>query len=183
MLKCNHCNGLFKNGSGKGSLKTHQAAVKAHSKRKTTTTSPKKIKSSKNSNMVKAGKKAEKKKRSFEGLSNPEGKKTYFDVMTVYSKRAGYSKPTCFCCKLSDWKFLILDHIKNRSKDHKNFSGVSMAKKLKRDDYPLGIQVLCHNCNTGKEIFGGIQCPHKLSSKGQKRLKKVGLPLGKFFRK
>ena len=42
MLKCNHCKKLFKEGFGKGSLKTHQAAVKAATvKRKSTPKSDK----------------------------------------------------------------------------------------------------------------------------------------------
>jgi len=167
--------------------KRQQAAIKASKNRQFKSSKNKKTtktqKITKKPNMVKAGKDAEKKKRLTEGLSNPEGKKLYYDVMAVYSKRKGYSKPTCFCCKLSDWKFLVLDHIKNRSKDHKNYSGVSMAKKLKRDKYPAGIQVLCHNCNTGKEIFGGIKCPHNLSKNGQNILKNVNLPIGKILRK
>ena len=42
MLKCKHCKKLFREGSGKGSLKTHQAAVKAAAKRKSISNSPKK---------------------------------------------------------------------------------------------------------------------------------------------
>ena len=130
----------------------------------------------------KAAKDADRKKRLSEGLSNPEDKKFYYGVMSVYSKRFGFSKPTCRCCKSTDWKFLVLDHIKSRPKSHKGLSGVTMARKLARDRHPSGIQVLCHNCNIAKEIFGG-NCPHKLSSSGQKKLKKVGLPLGKIFSK
>ena len=115
--------------------------------------------------------------------SNLKGKKAYYDVMNVYSKRKGFSKPTCFCCKNTDWKFLVLDHIENRSKDHKNYGGVSMAKKLMRDNFPSGMQVLCHNYNTGKEIYGGVRCPHYLSKKAQKKLKTARLPLGTIFRK
>jgi hypothetical protein len=167
--------------------KRQQAAIKASKNKQSKLSDNKKTskikKITKKPNMIKAGKDAERKKKRTEGLSNPEGKKLYYDVMTVYSKRKGHSKPICFCCKLSDWKFLVLDHIRNRSKDHKNYSGVSMAKKLKRDEYPSGIQVLCHNCNTGKEIFGGIRCPHLLSKKGQNILKNINLPIGKILRK
>jgi len=41
MLKCKHCKKLFKEGFGKGSLKTHQAAVKAAAKKKSTSKSNK----------------------------------------------------------------------------------------------------------------------------------------------
>jgi len=139
--------------------------------------------SQKNVDWRKAGKIAQAQKKRSEGLSNPEGKKEYYDVMNVYSKRKGFSKPTCFCCKNSDWKFLVFDHIENRPESHKGISGVSMARKLKNNNYPSGIQILCHNCNTGKEIFGGVRCPHHLSKNGQKKLKKVRLPVGMIFRK
>ncbi len=137
----------------------------------------------KNTIMVNAGIAAGKKKKESEGLSNLKGKKEYYEVLKVYSKRKKFSKPTCVCCLNTDWKFLVFDHIKNRPKSHKGISGVSMARKLKNDNYPSGIQILCHNCNTGKEIFGGVRCPHHLSKIAQKRLKSVELPTGKIFRK
>ena len=47
LLKCKHCNKLFENGFGKGSLKRHQAAVKATSKRKSIQKSSNKLKPTK----------------------------------------------------------------------------------------------------------------------------------------
>jgi len=58
-----------------------------------------------------------------------------------------------------------------------------LARRLRKDHYPKGIQILCHNCNTGKEIFGGIKCPHHLSKKGQKILKDIKLPSGRILKK
>ena len=43
MLRCKRCKKLFKEGFGKGSLKTHQAAVKAAAKKKSASKSSKKI--------------------------------------------------------------------------------------------------------------------------------------------
>lgn len=134
-------------------------------------------------NWKKAGDNARRTKRRTEGLSNPSGKKEYYDVMKVYAKKKGFSKPTCFCCKNTDWKFLVFDHINKRPESHKGKSGVTMARKLKNDGYLKGIQILCHNCNTGKEIFGGDRCPHYLSNRSQKILKNVNLPLGRILRK
>jgi len=146
---------------------------KAHpkSKRKKTKT--------KNTSMVKAGIDGGKKKRESEGLSNPKDKKEYYEVMKVYSKREKFLKPTCVCCLNTDWKFLAFDHTTKRPKSHKGIGGVALARRLKKDHYPKGIQILCHNCNTGKEIFGGERCPHHLSKEAQKKLKSVKLPLGK----
>jgi hypothetical protein len=30
---------------------------------------------------------------------------------------------------------------------------------LRKHNYPEGFQVLCHNCNMGRQINGGV-CPH-----------------------
>lgn len=132
---------------------------------------------------VAAGIDAGKEKRHTEGLGNLRGKKKYYDVMKVYSIKEGFSKPTCFCCKNTDWKFLAFDHITKRPESHKHISGVSLAKKLENDGYPKGIQILCHNCNTAKEIFGRVRCPHHLSKSAQKKLKAVKLPLGKILKR
>ena len=146
MPKCKHCHKSFATGNGKGSLTRHCAAVKASRNRKPT-------------NWRAAGYKSKRKKNLNEGLSNPDGKKAYYDVMKVYSKRKGFSVPTCFCCGNSDWKFLVFDHIKERPKEHKGLGGVGIAAKLKNDKYPKGIQILCHNCNKVKGVYG--KCPHE----------------------
>ena len=131
-----------------------------------------------------AGHDAKRKKARNEGLSDPSSKKKIYDVMKVYSKIQGFTKPTCFCCKNSDWKFLAFDHTnKQLRQKHKGLNGHALAKRLERDNYPKQIQILCHNCNTGKEIFGGKNCPHKLSVKGQAKLRSVGLPVGKIITK
>jgi len=54
---------------------------------------------------------------------------------------------------------------------------------LRKEGYPGGIQILCHNCNTGKEIFGRVKCPHHLSKNAQEILKSVGLPRGRILKK
>ena len=125
----------------------------------------------------KAAKDAYEKKVKYEGLFKIDQKKEYYDILNEYSKREGFSKPTCFCCKMNDWKFLVFDHKRKRPDSHKGKSGIGMARKLKKLGYPKSIQILCHNCNTGKEIYGTKHCPHHLSKKGNKRLKSVGLPL------
>ena len=125
----------------------------------------------------KTAKDAYEKKVKYEGLFKIDQKKEYYDILNEYSKREGFSKPTCFCCKMNDWKFLVFDHKSKRPDSHKGKSGIGMARKLKKQGYPKSIQILCHNCNTGKEIYGTKHCPHHLSKKGNKRLKSVGLPL------
>lgn len=154
-------------------------------KNKSKKSSPKKSKQTKMDHdmWVEAGFESGNEKRRTEGLGNLRAKKKYFDVMKVYAIRRGFSKPTCFCCKNTDWKFLAFDHIEARPESHKHISGASLAKKLENEDYPKGIQILCHNCNTAKEIFGGVRCPHYLSKMGQKKLKAIKLPLGKILKR
>ena len=38
--------------------------------------------------------------------------------------------------------------------------GTKFYRWLKRNNFPEGFQVLCFNCNCGKEINKGV-CPHK----------------------
>jgi len=57
--------------------------------------------------MSKAGKLARKRKIKNEGLTNPQDKFEVYRVMSIYSKRAGFTKPTCACCGFNDWKFLV----------------------------------------------------------------------------
>jgi len=38
-------------------------------------------------------------------------------------------------------------------------TGVNMARWLKKNNYPDGFQVLCMNCNLGKQRNNGV-CPH-----------------------
>ena len=72
----------------------------------------------------------------------------------------------CACCGESTYNFLSLDHIKNDGASHrkefggrKSYSHDKFYKSLIDDGYPAGIQVLCMNCNWGKQRNGGI-CPH-----------------------
>ncbi|MCK5612109.1 hypothetical protein KAR91_60115, partial [Candidatus Pacearchaeota archaeon] len=59
--------------------------------------------------------------------------------------------------------FMELDHINNDgAKDRKvNGYGVKLMCRLKKRNWPKDkYQLLCSNCNQGKERNGGI-CPHK----------------------
>lgn len=72
----------------------------------------------------------------------------------------------CACCGESQIWFLTIDHINNDgAKDRKeNFGRTNPATmswylKLKREPNRKDLQVLCFNCNLGKQLNGGI-CPH-----------------------
>lgn len=69
----------------------------------------------------------------------------------------------CSCCGENELDFLAIDHIDNNGNEHRKEvgSGTRFASWLKRNNYPEGYQVLCHNCNFSKFINGGT-CIHKL---------------------
>ncbi len=66
-------------------------------------------------------------------------------------------------------QFATLDHINNDGAKHRRevgvglHSGKTFYKYLKEHGYPAGLQVMCFNCNCGRQINGGL-CPHLLKS-------------------
>ena len=71
-------------------------------------------------------------------------------------------KLVCTCCGESTYQFLTIDHINGKTKnrnDDSNKSGNSLYLYLRRNNYPVGFQVLCFNCNCAKGIHGA--CPHQ----------------------
>ena len=59
--------------------------------------------------------------------------------------------------------FLTLDHINGRTKEEKKDPykrGAHLWQNLRAQNYPVGFQTLCWNCNSGKHLNKGI-CPHK----------------------
>ena len=100
---------------------------------------------------------------------NPEysHQKNLADKLTVlrhYSKVISNSDiPCCACCgeNLSH-KFLAIDHIRGRKsmKHKRGFGGDKIYRWCIRNNFPEGLQILCHNCNTAKGEKG--ICPHKL---------------------
>jgi hypothetical protein len=70
----------------------------------------------------------------------------------------------CACCEEDEYKFLTLDHTNNDgSEDRKNnpshATGIGLYRRLIKNNFPEGIQILCWNCNMSK-AFHGV-CPHK----------------------
>lgn len=76
-----------------------------------------------------------------------------------------YGGAKCACCgENKHHSFLAIDHIKGNGSAHRRSlnmpsGGYRFYSWLKRDGYPKGYQVLCHNCNVAKAIMG--ECPHK----------------------
>jgi len=75
--------------------------------------------------------------------------------------------PHCACCGDDRFEFLCLDHINGGGNQHRQQlagskkGGASFYPALERAGYPAGFQVLCHNCNMAKHIYG--KCPYATS--------------------
>ena len=68
--------------------------------------------------------------------------------------------PKCACCGESEIKFLCIDHVNNDGAKHrKEIGSIGIYGWLKKNNFPNGFQVLCHNCNCAKGFYG--KCPHK----------------------
>ena len=89
----------------------------------------------------------------------------------VFNAYGGYQ---CACCGEDEPLFLTIDHIEGNGsrhrmemtpdwqdyRDYRSATGYKTYRWLERHNYPLGFQVLCSNCNHGRQRNGGI-CPHK----------------------
>ena len=66
----------------------------------------------------------------------------------------------CQCCGEREERFLALDHINGQGPRHptRRSGGNSFYGWLKKQGFPPGLQVLCHNCNCAKGK--NRECPH-----------------------
>lgn len=83
----------------------------------------------------------------------------------LFKAYGGYK---CACCGETEELFLTIDHINNDGARHRKElkkQKTYFYKWLWENNYPKGFQVLCHNCNVGKELNrrknGIAECPHK----------------------
>lgn len=69
----------------------------------------------------------------------------------------------CCCCGESEIDFLAIDHIDGDGNSHRKSigNGTRFAAWVRRNGYPDGFQILCHNCNFSKFINKGI-CIHQI---------------------
>lgn len=69
----------------------------------------------------------------------------------------------CKCCGLDDSTILTIDHVNGGGLDHRRRSNLSTSSEvyrwLKFNNYPNDFQILCWNCNCGRQFNNGI-CPH-----------------------
>ena len=69
--------------------------------------------------------------------------------------------PFCQCCGENHMEFLGIDHINGGGSDFRkrNSGGAQIYGWLKKNNYPPGFRVLCHNCNMSIGFYGN--CPHQ----------------------
>lgn len=68
----------------------------------------------------------------------------------------------CSRCGETDLDVLCIDHIDGGGGQHRKRlakDGTTTYRWLVKNNYPVGFQVLCFNCNIKKHLNGGI-CPH-----------------------
>lgn len=68
----------------------------------------------------------------------------------------------CACCGESHVEFLAIDHIDGGGNEHRKKlgkSGTTFYFWLRKQGFPDGYRVLCHNCNQSRGYFG--YCPHE----------------------
>lgn len=75
-----------------------------------------------------------------------------------------YGGARCACCGERNFGFLTLDHINSDGNIHRreldSIGGVQFYYKVMKAGFPSGLQVLCANCNMGRQWNGGV-CPHQ----------------------
>jgi len=88
----------------------------------------------------------------------------YRNRLKVLSHYSGGSVK-CACCGECHIEFLVIDHINGGGHRHRREIGAKSSPMfynwLKKNNYPDGFQVLCHNCNSSKGFYG--YCPHNNS--------------------
>lgn len=78
------------------------------------------------------------------------------EALHAYSKT---STPSCECCGEHELMFLALDHVNGGgSKQRKETGGGGFWGWLRKNNYPPGFRILCHNCNFGRQLNRG-HCP------------------------
>jgi hypothetical protein len=76
------------------------------------------------------------------------------DCIEYYSN----GKNCCECCGEKHLEFLAIDHISGKGGKHRKNLKEYLPLILKRNNYPTGYRILCHNCNMSIGFYG--YCPH-----------------------
>jgi hypothetical protein len=83
-------------------------------------------------------------------------------VMSDFANRQiiiGHYGGKCACCGESEPKFLTIDHVNNDGHKEQHMKAGELYRKIIRSGFSKRYQLLCFNCNCGRERNGGV-CPH-----------------------
>ena len=91
-------------------------------------------------------------------IKHKKSTKKYYENTKIAALRH-YSGgiPSCACCGELEKMFLVIDHMNGGGGQHRKAISGHISTWLKRQDYPDGYRVLCHNCNHAVRL--GV-CPH-----------------------
>lgn len=109
------------------------------------------------------------------GVATPvEGKLPCSPCLKAHNDRSQKSKDivrqemlnrygqVCACCKEARQEFLALDHIDGsgaqQRREHPSRTGSALYSYPRKQGWPAGFRVLCHNCNFSLGAHG--YCPH-----------------------
>lgn len=65
----------------------------------------------------------------------------------------------CACCNEACLSFLGINHIQDGDNQHRKSRRTPLYPWLKKNKFPTGFRVLCHNCNMALGFYG--YCPHQ----------------------
>ena len=85
-------------------------------------------------------------------------RKVRWEVLCAY----GGKSPKCSCCRESAIQFLVIDHINGggSKEGKKRGAGARFYSWLRKNKFPPGYRVLCHNCNASLSLYK--MCPHTI---------------------
>lgn len=94
--------------------------------------------------------------------SRTANRKVYLKIRNKIIEKYSNGTPKCNCCGEREFKFLVIDHRFNDGNLERKsgIKGLSLWKKIVKENYPKTYQILCYNCNMAKAFHD--QCPHKL---------------------
>lgn len=105
-------------------------------------------------------------KKNFE--SYKPRKNAYLRDYTKRKRQEALSKygGKCTCCGEKIIEFLCFDHVNNDGNQHRKIikSSRKFYYQLCKNEINESFQILCFNCNMGRQFFGGKEklCPHKI---------------------
>lgn len=80
-------------------------------------------------------------------------------VMNTYGNK-------CSCCGEKEPKFLSMDHVDNGGTEHRRRMSGDIYRWLVKNNFPKNFRILCHNCNHGRYLNGGV-CPHEVKCQNE----------------